>query len=223
MSTPRLGHRLVSEFVGTGVLSLTIVGTGIQMFALTQSVGITHLSIAVAVGAVLAMVVALGLPISGANFNPVTTLTVALVEGARDYGRIAMYMVAQTLGAIVGVMTANILWDSTLVSFSTSTAEPSLNLLLSEVIATGGLMFLIVVMVARRTPTKLIWVLPAWVIPAVLFTPSGTWANPAITVARFFTDSFTGAPAGFVLPYVAAQVVGGLAVVVVWWVIRRTR
>lgn len=223
MSNPPLGRRLVSEFLGTGVLSLTIVGTGTQMFALTGSAGLTHLSIALSVGAVLAMVVALGLPISGANFNPVTTLTVALVEGARDYGRILAYMVAQTAGAIAGVITANYLWDSTFVSFSASSATPSFNLLLSEVLATGGLMFLIVVMVARRTPTALIWVLPAWVVPAVLFSPSGTWANPAITIARYFTDSFTGAPAGFVLPYVAAQVVGGLAVVVAWWVIRRTR
>ncbi len=206
--------RLAAEFVGTAFLLAAVVGSGIMAERLTDDVGLQLLQNAFATAGVLvALILALG-PASGAHFNPAVTLADRILRGI-DTRTAVGYVVAQVTGGIVGVVTANAMFGLSLVDWSTKDRSAG-HVVFADGIATLGLLIVIFGVVrAGRSPVAAIAV-GGYIGGAYYFTSSTSFANPAVTVARMFSDTFAGiAPAsapGFVLAQLVATVV---AVVVI--------
>jgi glycerol uptake facilitator-like aquaporin len=145
-------------------------------------------------------------PISGAHFNPVVSL-VQLASRQQSLTETVTFIVAQTSGAISGALLANVMFDLPAVQFS-GHDRVSAGMLIGEVVATSGLVALIGIL-STRSQQKLIPVaVAAWIGSAYFFTSSTSFANPAVTIGRLFTDTFAGIAPASVLPYFAAQFVG---------------
>ena len=203
-------RRLTSEFVGTAFLLAAVVGSGIMAQNLTDDVGLQLLQNAFATAGVLvALILAFG-SVSGAHFNPAVTLTDRWFGGI-DTPTAAWYIAAQTAGGIVGVMAANIMFDLDAVNWSTRDRS-SLNLLFAEGVATLGLLLVIFGVVRSGRTSAVAFAVGGYIAGAYYFTSSTSFANPAVTVARMFSDTFAGihptdAPA-FIAAQLAAVVVG---------------
>jgi arsenate reductase len=213
-----IARRLAAELIGTAGLLLAIVGSGIT--AATDGPESAQLfQHAVVVGAALgALIVTFG-SVSGAHFNPAVTLVDALFGGLST--RLAMaYVAVQLAGGAAGVVLANIMFDLPAVAMST-TQRSGLALLLSEAVATAGLVVVIFGVGRSRHPGAVPVAVGAWIAAAIYATSSTSFANPAVTVGRVLTDTYTGiAPLG-VGPFVVAQVVGALAAAaLVGWLFR---
>jgi arsenate reductase len=213
-----IARRLAAELIGTAGLLLAIVGSGIT--AATDGPESAQLfQHAVVVGAALgALIVTFG-SVSGAHFNPAVTLVDALFGGLST--RLAMaYVAVQLAGGAAGVVLANIMFDLPAVAMST-TQRSGLALLLSEAVATAGLVVVIFGVGRSRHPGAVPAAVGAWIAAAIYATSSTSFANPAVTVGRVLTDTYTGiAPLG-VGPFVIAQVVGALAAAaLVGWLFR---
>ena len=195
-----------AEFIGTALLLAAVVGSGIMGERLAGgNVAIALLANALATGfALVALIVAFG-PRSGAHFNPVVTIALAL---RRDVPTriIPAYLVAQVAGAIAGVFLAHAMFDLELLQWSAK-QRSSVGQWLSEVVATAGLVF-VVLSCDRARP----WAAPAavggYIAAAYWFTASTSFANPAVTLARGFTTTFAGINPGHIAPFIAAQLVG---------------
>ncbi|MEY5016969.1 MAG: hypothetical protein RL431_18 [Actinomycetota bacterium] len=221
MTKASLTPAVLAEFVGTGVLVLAQVGTGVQVFALTGNPGLTLLAIALVSGLALALGISVFGGISGGHFNPAVTLGLALTGNVK-LTMILPYIIAQTAGAIGGAVLANVLWSDYAVS-SAIGSTPSLQQLGSEIVATAGLVGLIVFMVRRGEGNKLGVLVPVWIATAILLTPTGSLANPAVTIGRVFTDSFAGVGSTSVFSFVGAQILAALLVAVIAWGAARNR
>lgn len=213
-----IARRLAAELIGTAGLLLAIVGSGIT--AATDGPESAQLfQHAVVVGAALgALIVTFG-SVSGAHFNPAVTLVDALFGGLST--RLAMaYVAVQLAGGAAGVVLANIMFDLPAVAMST-TQRSGLALLLSEAVATAGLVVVIFGVGRSRRSGAVPVAVGAWIAAAIYATSSTSFANPAVTVGRVLTDTYTGiAPLG-VGPFVVAQVVGALAAAaLVGWLFR---
>lgn len=213
-----LSSKLVAEFVGTAFLLAAVVGSGIMAESLSSDVGLQLLQNAFATAGVLtALILALG-PVSGAHFNPAVTLADRLLGGI-DSRSAALYVAAQTVGGVVGVLLANVMFDLPVVSWSTTDRSAG-HLLLAEGVATVGLLLVIFGVVrggGAGHPSRLAaFSVGGYIAGAYYFTSSTSFANPAVTVARTFSDTFAGiAPASAPL-FVVAQVVAvavGVAVI----------
>lgn len=213
-----LAQRVTAELVGTAALLAAIVGSGILATELATDLGvallINVLSIILALGILIA---SLG-PVSGAHFNPVVTL-VAAVRREMNAGEAGLYVVAQVGGALLGVAVANIMYG--LPAWTASTTQRSgFGLLLGEVIATGGLLFVIGALTRTNRGHLGPLMVPAWIGAAAFFTSSTSFANPAVTIGRAFSDTFTGIAPDSVLPFIVAQVIGaaaGAALTELWY------
>lgn len=199
---------LTAEFVGTAFLLAAVVGSGIMGERLAAgNVAIALLANALATGAALYVLILIFAPVSGAHFNPVVTLVFTL---RRELGasHALGYGAAQFLGALLGVALAHLMFGLAVFQ-SSATVRGGIGQLCAEVVATLGLLLTILgALNARREA------IPAavglYIFAAYWFTSSTSFANPAVTVARSFTNTFAGiAPEG-VLPFLAAQIVGGL-------------
>ena len=206
-----LGRRAAAEFVGTGALVAVVVGSGVQAAALSQDTGVQLLANSLATVFGLGVLIALLGPVSGAHVNPVVTLA-AWWTGRRGgegptLREAAAYVPAQIAGAIGGAVLADAMFAEPLVRWSTHDRSAP-HLWLAEVVATAGLVLLIFGLArtgrARVTPVAVACYIGA----AYWFTSSTSFANPAVTVGRAFTDTFAGIAPGSVLPFVAAQLVG---------------
>lgn len=197
---------LAAEALGTALLVATVVGSGIMADRLTDDVALALLGNTLPTGAMLVVLItALG-PISGAHLNPVVSLVAAL--GRRlPWGRLAPYVLAQLAGGIVGVVLANLMFDLAPIALS-STSRSGAGQWLSEVVATFGL--LLVILLGQRRPADIPWAVGLYITAAYWFTASTSFANPAVTLARALSDTFSGIRPVDVLPFVAAQLVGGL-------------
>ncbi|MEO6605197.1 MAG: MIP/aquaporin family protein [Aeromicrobium sp.] len=194
---------VLAEFVGTAILLMAVVGSGIAAQELTTDVGLQLLINAIATVLVLGVLIATLLPISGAHFNPVVTAAM-LVRGKLTAETALAYVVAQIIGGVLGTLTAHAMYDRPLVSsFDGDRSEPGL--WLGEVIATAGLV--LVVLIASREVLAV--AVPAWIGAAYFFTSSTSFANPAVTVARALTDTFAGIRWVDVPWFVVAQLIGG--------------
>lgn len=201
-----IGRQAIAEFVGTALLLAAVVGSGIMGERLAGgNVAIALLANALATGfALVALIIAFG-PRSGAHFNPVVTVALAI---RRDFPvrAIPAYLVAQVLGAIAGVFLAHAMFDLDVMQWS-GKERSSVGQWLSEIVATTGLVF-IVLSCDRARP----WAAPAavggYIAAAYWFTASTSFANPAVTLARGFTTTFAGINAGHIVPFVLAQLVG---------------
>ncbi|WP_329570546.1 MIP/aquaporin family protein [Kitasatospora sp. NBC_01266] len=207
----RLGRRTAVEFVGTGALVAVVVGSGIQAARLSQDVGVQLLANSLATVFGLGVLIALLGPVSGAHFNPAVTLAAWWTGRSGGEGptlrEVAAYVPAQTAGAIGGAVLADAMFAEPLVRWSTHDRSAP-HLWLGEVVATAGLVLLIFGLArtgrAHFTPVAVACYIGA----AYWFTSSTSFANPAVTVGRAFSDTFAGIAPGSVLPFVAAQLVG---------------
>ncbi len=208
-----LTRKLVAEFGGTAALVCIVVGSGIMGANLSNDDGIALLINTVSTVLGLALLILILGPVSGAHFNPAVTLVMFAQRGIELKAAIG-YIVAQILGAIGGAILANVMFDLAAVQISDH-ARVSRGTLVAEAIATAGLIVVIQVFVARQNANHVAIAVAAWIGSAYFFTASTSFANPAVTIGRTFTDTFAGIAPASILPFVAAQLVGaaiGLAI-----------
>ncbi|MET8801392.1 aquaporin [Streptomyces sp. NPDC004546] len=208
-----LGRRALAEAVGSAALVAVVVGSGIQATGLTHDVGVQLLANSLATVFGLGVLIALLGPVSGAHFNPAVTLA-AWFTGRRTPGGltlrdVAAYLPAQTAGAICGAVLADGMFAKPLVHWSTHDRSAG-HLWLGELVATAGLV-LLVLGLGRTGRDRLAPVAVASYIGAAYwFTSSTSFANPAVTIGRAFTDTFAGIAPASVGPFVAAQIAGAV-------------
>ena len=201
-----LTRKLIAEFGGTAALVCIVVGSGIMGTNLSNDDGVALLINAVSTALGLALLILILGPVSGAHFNPAVTI-VMFAQRAIELKAAIGYMVAQILGAIGGAILANVMFDLAAVQISDH-ARVSTGTLVAEAIATAGLIVAIQVFVARQNANHVAIAVAAWIGSAYFFTASTSFANPAVTIGRTFTDTFAGIAPASLLPFVAAQLVG---------------
>jgi glycerol uptake facilitator-like aquaporin len=199
------------EFIGTMILAIAIVGSGHMAANLAQDGGVQLLINALATALGLAVVIKVGMKTSGAHFNPAVTLIMAILKKISNE-LAALYIAAQVLGAILGVGIANLIYDQIFLKQSTIIRDGS-NLFFSELFATAVLV--LIILTFRKKDELIAIYVPIWIFGAILFTSSTSFANPAITIGRVFTNSFTGIAIESVLVFVVAQFIGALVGLIV--------
>ena len=204
-------RRATAEFAGTGLLLFAIVGSGMAVQDLPTPFARLSMN-AIAVGACLAVLIALLAPISGAHLNPAVTL-VAWRQRELTGTVARTYIVAQTTGAIGGLVMAHIAFERALISIST-TVRTGFGQLVSEVIATFVIVVLIGVLTRTHRRQLIPWTVGVWVAAGIIATPSTAFANPAVTLARSLTDTFAGIAPPSVPAIVLAQFFGALLALV---------
>jgi arsenate reductase len=209
-----LWRRLLAELVGTALLVTVVVGSGIAASRLSPNdVGLQLLENSTVTAFGLAtLILALG-PVSGAHFNPVVSTADCLLgrgSGTGLCGRDVLgYSAAQTVGAIGGAVLANAMFDVSLVEWSRHDRSNG-HLLLGEIVATAGLVFLIFALARSGKANLSAPAVGAYIGAAYWFTSSTSFANPAVTIGRAFSDTFAGIRPASVPGFIAAQIVGGL-------------
>ncbi|WP_406329907.1 aquaporin [Streptomyces sp. NBC_00203] len=206
-----LGRRAVAEAVGTAALVAVVVGSGIQATELSRDIGVQLLANSLATVFGLAVLITLLGPVSGAHFNPVVTLAAWFTGRGSGDGMtarvVAVYVPAQIAGAIGGAVPADAMFAEPLVKWSTHDRSAG-HLWLGEIVATAGLILL----VFGLTRTDRAHLAPAavasYIGAAYWFTSSTSFANPAVTIGRAFTDTFAGIAPASVTPFIAAQLAG---------------
>ena len=198
----------LAELVGTGFLAASIVGSGVMATNLTKDVGLQLLIVAVTTVFMLATMIQMLGPISGAHFNPAVTL-VELINKKIDIETAVNYVITQVIGAVLGVITANVMFDLPAIGSSTA-SKTSSNLLFSEVVATAGLILVIQLVGAQKKGRYIPLAVAGWIGSAYFFTSSTTFANPAVTFARSLSDTFAGIEMSSVPGFVIAQLIGAL-------------
>jgi glycerol uptake facilitator-like aquaporin len=206
-------RRIAAEFVGSALLAAIVVGSGIAAERLSPNdVGLQLLENAFATALGLFVIILIFAPVSGAHFNPVISLTDAAL-GHRPWRETAGYIPAQVLGCVAGAVLANLMFGLPVATIST-TDRLSLPHLLAEVIATAGLVLLVFALARSGRGHLAPAAVGAYVGAAYFFTSSTSFANPAITIGRMFSDTFAGiAPSG-APGYIVAQLAGGLVGVI---------
>lgn len=199
-------QKALSEFLGTAILALAVVGSGAMAQDLTQDVGLQLLINAAATGAVLWAIINLFGDLSGAQFNPLVTLF-ALIRRELGVTRFFSYALSQTLGAIAGTSLANLLFQFPAFDISERVRDGS-NIYLSEVVATAGLIFLIFHLLNSAKSHLIPAAVGLWIFAAYFFTSSTSFANPAITIGRIFTKTFAGISPESALMFIPFQIVG---------------
>ena len=198
----------LAELVGTAILAMAIVGSGIMATNLTQDVALQLLIVSIATFLILAVLIQMLGPISGAHFNPAVTLVTFINKGISAVTALN-YVVTQVIGAFIGVVLANVMFTLPAIGTSTHVKSGS-RLLLSEVVATAGLI-LVIQMVGKQNEGRFVPLAVAgWIGSAYFFTSSTTFANPAVTFARAFSDTFTGIKMSSVPGFVIAELVGAV-------------
>jgi glycerol uptake facilitator-like aquaporin len=204
-----LQKRVTAEAIGTALLLAAIVGSGIMAERLSAgNVALALLANAIATGGVLAAVILAFGPVSGAHFNPAVSIADAF-RGGLKWADVPAYAAAQSFGAIAGVGIANVMFGEPLF-FASHHARHGPALLLSEFVATFGLLA-VIWGCARYTSGITAIAVASYIVGAYWFTPSTSFANPAVTVARAFSDTFAGIAPVDVPPFVIAELLGALA------------
>jgi glycerol uptake facilitator-like aquaporin len=217
-----LTRRLAAEALGTALLLAAVVGSGIMAERLAGgNAAIALLANAIATGgALVALILTFG-AVSGAHFNPVVTMAVAWRDSwlPRD---VLLYVSAQTGGALCGVALAHAMFGLPLVQASTH-ARATFGEWIGEFVATFGLVGLIL-SCAKHEPRAAPYAVAAYITGAYWFTSSTSFANPAVTLARGFTDSFAGIDLGHAPAFIVAELIGGAAAALVFhWLLMERR
>ena len=208
-----LVFRLSAEFFGTAALVAAVVGSGIMGETLTSDSGVVLVINQLATVLVLAVLVALLLPLSGAHINPAVTLVMALTRRMSP-GTAVGYVAVQLAGGVLGTVIAHAMFDRALLQLS-SNNRIGTGTFVGEVVATAGLVAVILTALYQEKSHWLPWLVPAWIGTAFFFTSSTSFANPAVTLGRVFTDSFTGIAPESLVGFVGAQLVGTVLALVV--------
>jgi arsenate reductase len=207
-------RKWLAEYIGTATLVCVVVGSGIMGTNLSKDSGVALFINAFSTIFALALLILIIAPISGAHFNPAVSL-VQVIRREMNASEFAAFVSAQIAGAITGAIVANVMFDLQAIQISTN-ERVSTGTFIGEVIATAGLITVIFVLVARSQDKLIPVAVAAWIGSAYLFTSSTSFANPAVTIGRVFSDTFAGINPGSVLPFIIAQLVGailGIAIV----------
>lgn len=209
---------LVAEVIGTALLLAAIVGSGIMGEHLAAgNVAVALLANTLATGAALVALILTFGPISGAHFNPVVSFADAS-QGGLSWSRACAYTVAQLFGAVLGVGAADYMFQEPVYAWSRH-ARSGMPQAFSEVVATFGLLS-VIWGCSRRRSAAVPFAVGAYITAAYWFTSSTSFANPAVTMARAFTDTFAGIRPADVPPFIVAQVLGAVAATVLFrWLV----
>jgi arsenate reductase len=220
---PGLARRASAEFAGTGLLVAAVVGSGIAAARLSpHDAGLQLLENAIATALALGALILMFGPVSGAHFNPVVSAMDWWLGRRGRTGLAAQelgaYLIAQVAGAIAGAVLADTMFDLPAVAWS-HTRRGGGHLWLAEVVATAGLVVLIFALAHSGRAGVAPAAVGAYIGAAYWFTSSTSFANPAVTVGRAFTDTFAGIAPASIPGFIAAQLVGGLlaAAGLAWW------
>jgi glycerol uptake facilitator-like aquaporin len=212
--TAPLPRRLLAEFLGSAFLTAAVIGSGIAAASLSPGdTGLQLLENALATAAALFTIILMFGPVSGGHFNPVVTVVDAAFGGLSRRHALA-YVPVQVAGCIAGAITANVMFDLSVVSIS-ETHRATGPHLFSEVVATLGLVLLIFSLARTRRGNLAPAAVGAYIGAAYFFTSSTSFANPAIDIGRMFSDTFAGIAPASVPSFIAAQIVGGAVAFVV--------
>jgi glycerol uptake facilitator-like aquaporin len=203
-----LRRRLAAEALGTAILVATVVGSGIMATKLTKDVGLALLGNTVPTGAILVVLILIFGPVSGAHFNPAVSLVMAQ-RGQMPWREVAPYVAAQVIGGIAGSLIAHLMFDLPVWQAS-QTVRAGGAQWFAEFVATFGLV-LTIFGVVRFRPESVPVAVGLYITAAYWFTASTSFANPAVTIARAFTDTFAGIAPASVPAFVVAQLVGAVA------------
>lgn len=198
----------LGELFGTATLLLVVIGSGIMATNISSDVGVQLTINSAATGLMLYILITLLGPVSGAHFNPVVT-AIQLYKKAISPSLAAAYLVAQMVGAVIGVALANFIFNLPIIEISQKDRTGT-ELFVSEILATAGLVFIIFTAIAQKAEAKIPVLVGAYISAAYFFTSSTSFANPVVTVARTLSDTFAGIAPASVLPFIAAQILGAL-------------
>ena len=201
--------KLVSETLGTFFLVLVVVGSGIMGENLTSNKAIVLLANSTATFLGLTVLIWTFAPYSGSHFNPVVSIIMMLLGKLTKIETI-LFVFCQVLGGVTGVMVANIIFDLSIISISENT-RLTRGVFISEIIATFGLLNTIILVGKQRTELVAVAV-GMYIGAAYWFTSSTSFSNPAVTIARTLSDTFTGISPSDVVPFIIAQFIGAMIV-----------
>lgn len=203
---------LFAEFLGTAILVAAVVGSGIMATNLSEDVLVALLVNGISTVLALGLVILTLGPVSGGHFNPAVSIALAIDQKFK-VARVAPYIAAQTAGAVAGAVLANLMYGAEAIQVS-STVRVSPGSAIGELVATAGLVFIILNLIRTKRAELIAVAAPAWIAAGYFFTSSTSFANPAATVGRIFSDSFAGIGPDSVPVFVIAQLVGaGLGIV----------
>ncbi len=207
-------QKLLSEGLGTAFLLIAVVGSGIMGEALADgNTAVALLANAIATGCMLYVIITNLAPISGAHFNPVVTLAFA-VRGEHPWSQVLPFITVQIIGGILGVWATHLMFDLPVLQASQTVHRTGTAQWVSEIIATFGLLFVIFGGVKHR-PDAVPPLVGLYITGAYFFTSSTSFANPAVTIARGFSDTFAGIYPGHIPMFIVMQFVGlGVAMLV---------
>jgi glycerol uptake facilitator-like aquaporin len=206
-------RKLLAEGLGTAFLLAAVIGSGIMAEALSGgNEALALLCNTIPTGAILVVIILVFGPISGAHFNPAVTVALAM-RRSFPWQKAPAYIVAQLIGGIAGAWAAHFMFDLPIVQVS-ATLRTGAGQWFAEVVATFGLVMTVVGCVARA-PSAVPYAVGLYITSAYWFTASTSFANPAVTVARSFTDTFSGISPGHAPAFILAQFVGAILCVLV--------
>jgi arsenate reductase len=199
-------RRLSAEALGTCLLIVSVIGSGIMAETLTQDVALQLLCNAIATGGALVALILIFAPVSGASFNPVVGIVSSLM-GETSWKQTGLYAIAQTIGGCVGAVIANLMFDLDAINISEKIRTGS-NIWLSEVVATVGLLVVIYGTIRAKRSHQVPFTVAAWITGAYFFTSSTSLANPAVSVARSLSNTFAGIAPESVPMFIVMQLIG---------------
>ena len=201
-------QKYISEFIGTFILLVSIVGSGIAGQQYTNDQMVILFSHAVVIGFTLIIIIRIFANFSGAHFNPIVSIIFFLQKelSSRD---LFLYILIQIIAAVLGTLFANYIFGLNVIEFS-SNIRSGANIYISEIFAATGL--LLVILLSRADGKNVVsFNVGIYITAALIFTSSTSFANPAVTIARMFTESFTGIHPSTVIFFISCQVIGMFA------------
>jgi len=208
-----MSRKLLAEAIGTGLLIVAVIGSGIMAERLTDIVALQLLCNAIATGGALVALILIFAPVSGASFNPVVGI-VGVFTGEATMRDTALYAVAQTVGGCIGAISANLMFDLDAINISQKVRSGS-GILFSEVVATIGLLVVIYGTIRAQRANLVPFTVAAWITGAYFFTSSTSLANPAVTIARSLSNTFAGIAPESVPMFVLMQLIGAMLAVAI--------
>ncbi|MEM7619719.1 MAG: MIP/aquaporin family protein [Pseudomonadota bacterium] len=207
-------QRLGAELLGTALLLAVIIGSGIVGDTLDNgNVAITLLAHSLAVGAILVVLIAMFGPVSGAHFNPVVTFVFWLKKDITTE-HACYYILCQILGALIGVFLVHLSFEQDMIQYA-QTVRTGYGKYIGEVIATFGLVF-VILFTLRTNPTYIPASVGLYIFAAIWFTSSGSFANPAVAIARGISDTFTGIRFSDVPMFIVAECIGAFCALMLY-------
>ncbi|MER8713411.1 aquaporin family protein [Mesorhizobium sp. M0189] len=217
----QLSRRLVAEALGTALLVATVVGSGIMADRLSNDVAVSLLGNTLPTGAILVVLITIFGPISGAHFNPAVTLVFALRREIETNAALA-YVAAQIAGGIAGTFLAHAMFELPILEVS-ATVRTGGGQWIAELVAAFGLVFTILAGLRSR-PDSIPWLVGLYITAAYWFTASTSFANPAVAIARAFSNTFAGIRPTDLPGFIAAELLGALlAMALAGWLLAQPK